>query len=155
MKTYYEYVKFCLIFLITMLIFSLSGCSDSAVVVSNQSGSPTYPIASEVFTTRQRVIVPDSVSSGSNTVYPWEPSKFKENGYGTWHYDSGVDYGKQTNIMPAGYNSASVTNTAQILNFFTITDIHISDKESPNQAIYLTIKDINLDRKSTRLNSSH
>ena len=144
MKSSYKYVKFCLIFLITMLILFLSGCSDSAVVVSNQSGSPTYPIASEVFTTRQRVIVPDSVPSGTNTVYPWEPSKFKENGYGTWHYESGIDYGKQTNIMPAGYNGASVTNTAQLLNFFTITDIHITDKESPAQLLYLAQKDFSV-----------
>ncbi|MEQ8224924.1 MAG: TIGR03768 family metallophosphoesterase, partial [Candidatus Eremiobacterota bacterium] len=110
------------------------------MVSQNQTGG--YPIDPDVFTTRQRVIVPDSVPSGTNTIFPWEPSKFKENGYGTWHYEAGIDYGKDPNIMPAGYNSASVTNTARLLNFFTITDIHISDKESPNQAIYLTIKDI-------------
>jgi metallophosphoesterase (TIGR03768 family) len=100
----------------------------------------TYPIASDIFTTRRRVIVVDSVP-GANPVFPWEISKFVQNGYGTWHYESGVDYGKQTNIMPAGYSGAGVTNTAQLLNFFTITDIHITDKESPAQLIYLAVKD--------------
>ena len=39
--------------------------------------------------------------------------------------------------MPAGYSGASVTRKAKLLNFFTISDIHITDKESPSQLIYL------------------
>jgi metallophosphoesterase (TIGR03768 family) len=141
MKPYYEYKNLYLVFLITILILSLSGCSDSGS--GNTGDTTTYPISSEVYTTRQKAIVPDSVSS-SNTIYPWEISKFKENGYGTWHYVSGIDAGKQTDLMPAGYSATSVTNSARLLNFFTITDIHVVDKESPNQLIYLAIKDLNL-----------
>ena len=48
--------------------------------------------------------------------------------------------GKQYEIMPDGYNGASVTNSARLLNFFTITDIHIVDKESPAQTIYAGYK---------------
>jgi len=126
-----------LFFLIVMVIFPLTGCSDSATVSTTQP-IVSYPISSEVFTTRQRAIVAD-VPSGSNTILPWEIAKFKENGYGNWHYESGVDYGKQTDIMPAGYDSISVTNTARLLNFFTISDIHITDKETPVQLIYLAM----------------
>ena len=43
--------------------------------------------------------------------------------------------------MPATYSGASATKTAKLLNFFTITDIHITDKESPDQLIYLGLKD--------------
>jgi metallophosphoesterase (TIGR03768 family) len=39
--------------------------------------------------------------------------------------------------MPAGYDATAVTKKAKLLNFFTITDIHITDKESPSQLIYL------------------
>ncbi len=115
------------------------GCSG------NGGGSQIlqYPIASDVFTTRQRVIVADTIP-GANTVYPWEIPKFKDNGYGAWHYERGIDSGKQTDIMPAGYSATAVTNTAQLLNFFTITDIHITDKESPAQLIYLAVKDFNV-----------
>jgi hypothetical protein len=38
--------------------------------------------------------------------------------------------------MAKGYSGASAVNTARLLNFFTISDIHISDKEPPAQAVY-------------------
>lgn len=100
-----------------------------------------YPISSDVYTTRQRTIVPDSVTSGANTILPWEPSKYKANGYGSWHYAPGVDHGKDSSIMPAGYDVSSVTNAASLLNVFTMSDIHVYDKESPSQPFYVIIKD--------------
>ncbi len=99
-----------------------------------------YPISSEVYTTRQRTIVPDSVTSATNTFYPWEPSHFLDNGYGLWHYGSGIDYGKDRGIMPAGYDVSSVNHAASLLSFFTMSDIHVYDKESPSQPFYLLMK---------------
>jgi hypothetical protein len=117
------------------------GCGDSA---QSQEGYPisyeVYPISSEVYTTRQRAIVPDSVTAYANTILPWYPSKFKENGYGLWHYGSGIDYGKDRGIMPTGYDVSSATNTASRLSFFTIADTHVYDKESPSQPFYLLMK---------------
>jgi metallophosphoesterase (TIGR03768 family) len=121
-----------------MLIFSSSGCSKS--VDGNQSQLEGYPIASDVFTTLQKTIVPDPIPSGSGTVFPYEVSKYKQNGYGNWHYGPGIDFVKRLDIMSTNYSGASVTNAARLLNFFTITDIHITDKESPAQAIYLGYK---------------
>ena len=57
MKPSYEYKKLCLVFLMSMLIFSSSGCSKS--IDRNQSQLEGYPIASDVFTTLQKTIVPD------------------------------------------------------------------------------------------------
>ena len=37
--------------------------------------------------------------------------------------------------MPSSYVAASVINTANLLHFFSMTDIHITDKESPAQQI--------------------
>ena len=37
--------------------------------------------------------------------------------------------------MPGGYDGASATAAAKLLRFFTITDIHITDAQSPAQAI--------------------
>jgi metallophosphoesterase (TIGR03768 family) len=39
--------------------------------------------------------------------------------------------------MGSAYDGAAVTSKTKLLNFFTISDIHITDKESPNQLIYL------------------
>lgn len=121
-----------------MLIFSLSGCSKS--IDRNQSPLEGYPIASDVFTTLQKTVVPDTIPSSSEKVLPLEVSKYKQNGYGTWHYGPGIDSVKRLDIMPTNYSGASATNSTRILNFFTITDIHITDKESPAQAIYLGYK---------------
>ena len=134
MKQSYEYKRFYLVFLIGILIFSLSGCSDS-----DQSQIGEYQ--SPVFTTLQRAVVPDPPPSGSDSpIFPYEVSKYKEYGYGNWHYDGGIPAEKRLDIMPADYNDASVTNTARLLNFFTITDIHIVDKESPAQSINVGYK---------------
>jgi metallophosphoesterase (TIGR03768 family) len=122
-----------------MLIFFSAGCSKSGV--GNQSQLGGYPIAADVLTTRQRTVVPDSIPSGAEKIVPYEISQYKQNGYGNWHYGPSIDSVKRRDIMPATYSGASATNTARLLNFFTITDIHITDKESPAQAIYLGPKD--------------
>jgi metallophosphoesterase (TIGR03768 family) len=108
----------------------MSGCGGS---VQSEGG---YPISSEVYTTRQRAVVPDSVTPDANTPSPWDPSHFKQNGYGLWHYAPGIDYGKDLRIMPAGYDVSSAANSASLLSFFTLTDPHVYDKESPSQPFY-------------------
>jgi metallophosphoesterase (TIGR03768 family) len=114
-----------------VLIFTLSGCGFFFPAES--------PIAPEVYTTRQRTVVPDTAPWGLNTVYPNEVSKYAQDGYGTWQYDAGVDAGTRFDLMPAGTH-ASVKHAARLLTFFAITDIHITDEESPAQAIILGFK---------------
>ena len=63
-----------------MLIFSSSGCCKSVDI--NQSQLEGYPIASDVFTTLDKTIVPGSIPPGSEKVLPYEISKYKQNGYG-------------------------------------------------------------------------
>jgi metallophosphoesterase (TIGR03768 family) len=127
-----------LVFLICMLILSSSGCCKSIDI--NQSRLEGYPIASDVFTTLQKTVVPDSIPPGSETVLPYEISKYKQNGYGNWSYGPGIDSVKRLDIMPANYSGPSVTNSTRLLNFFAMTDIHITDKETPAQVIYLGYK---------------
>ena len=52
MKSFYEYKKFCLVFLMGILIFSLSGCSSS----DDDNQVQGYPIDSDVQTTDQRML---------------------------------------------------------------------------------------------------
>jgi len=137
-KPFYEYKKICLVLLMGMLIFSSLGSSKE--VAQNKSQLEGYPIASDVFTTLQRTVVPDSIPSGSEAVLPYEISKFKKNGYGNWSYGPGIASVKRLDIMPTNYSGKSVNDTEKLLNFFTITDIHITDKETPAQAIYYGYK---------------
>ncbi len=133
MKRSYGYKKFCLVILIGMLIFSLSGCWES--VCKKQSQKDGYPIDAAVQTTVQRTIVPGPTPTTALNL--WEISKYSSYGYGSWTYGPGLPYDKRLDIMPATYNGSAVAKKAKLLNFFTISDIHITDKESPNQLIYI------------------
>ncbi len=120
--------------LLMLLIFSLAGCagddsSDDFVLES-------YPISADVSTTLQRTVIADPPIWSLDTIFPYEVSKYQEYGYGNWHYGPGVDSKKRLDIMADDYTGAAVTATARLLNFFTITDIHITDKESPVIGVY-------------------
>ncbi len=133
MKPFYGFKSFWPVFLMGALVFFLMGYSKTH---AGQPGEPEgYPIASDVFTTRQKTVVPDPTPS--KTILLDEVSKYTQYGYGNWHYGKGIDDGKRTDIMPAGYAGASAARKARLLTFFTMTDIHITDKESPSQLIYL------------------
>ncbi len=135
MKASREYYGACLILLIGVLMASSQVSSE---VKGELEG---YPIAPEVLTTQQRTIVPDTISSEAEKISPYEIKKYQRNNYGNWHYGPGIASVKRLDLMPTTYSSASDSNAARFLNFFTITDIHITDKETPAQAIYLGPKD--------------
>ena len=100
-----------------------------------QGQIPSYPISSEVYTTRQQTVIPDSPTP-SETIYPYEISKYAANGYGQWHIGPGTNAGIKFDLMAEDYTGVSEKNAASLLTFFTITDIHITDEESPVQSVY-------------------
>lgn len=105
-----------------------SGCHKS----ENDSDDIT---TTNVYTTLNRTIVPELVTSGQTAKID-DPANFANYGYGKWHYGSGLPFEQRLDLMPSGYVNTSVTKAANLLRFFTITDIHITDKESPAQAIF-------------------
>jgi len=140
-RIFRKYSKLCLVLLISTLFFSQSACSGG--VEGNQSQMEVYAIASDVLTTLQRTVVPDTVPPGAETILPYEVSKYEKNGYGKWHYGPGLDYVKRLDLMPPTYNGTSngtSNNASELLRFFTISDIHITDEETPAQAIYFGYK---------------
>jgi metallophosphoesterase (TIGR03768 family) len=94
-----------------------------------------YPIDSKVYTTLDRTVIPVAVPANSPVIFPYEISKFAEDGYGVWEYGPGLNYEQRLQLMPDGYSTASVSKTARLLTFFTMSDIHLTDKESPAQQI--------------------
>jgi metallophosphoesterase (TIGR03768 family) len=95
-----------------------------------------YPINSTVYTTLDRTVIPVPVPPGSPMLLPYQVANYSEYGYGAWQYGEGQGYRKRLDLMSAGYNGTSVNGTARLLHFFTMSDIHITDKETPAQAIY-------------------
>ncbi len=121
---------------------------------SDGSSVAEYPIDSTVVRTTERVLSfpipaqPTGPNSGTG-LYLSELSLIQEYpkyGYGNWQYSTqGLPIIQRFDIMPdpAGYaaTAASLTRLGQFVNFFTISDIHITDKEAPNQFIYLQQED--------------
>lgn len=95
-----------------------------------------YPIDSKVVTTLDRTVLPVAVPSTSPAILPYEVSLYSNNGYGNWEYGDGLGYEKRLDLLSPLYNNTTGTNSGKLLRFFDMTDIHISDEETPAQAIY-------------------
>ncbi|MFA4850772.1 MAG: TIGR03768 family metallophosphoesterase [Methanoregula sp.] len=119
--------------LLTLLLVAVIG--GSLVFLNLGSLGWGYPINSTVYTTVERTIIPVPVPAGSTAPLPHQVSNYSPNGYGQWRFGEGLTYEKRLDLMPAGYSNSSATTTARLLNFFTLSDIHIADKETPAQAI--------------------
>jgi metallophosphoesterase (TIGR03768 family) len=122
--------NFVLFFIIIVIAIFVVNCFKQQI---------SYPIDSDVFTTLERVITPIAVPLDSPKILPSEVSKYSQYGYGNWNFEKGIGFEKRLDLMPSSYIDTS-TKTADLLNFFTITDIHITDKESPAEAIFLGYK---------------
>ena len=102
-----------------------------------------WPIAKNVFTTAQQQILPVGLSADTPKVNPADVPLYEKYGYSAWRAGPGTNYSrdpgrpqpydKRTELAP-GY--AGAPHAARLLTFFAISDIHITDKESPAQPIY-------------------
>jgi metallophosphoesterase (TIGR03768 family) len=117
-----------------------TGCGGSSAQIGG------YAIDSKVVKTTSRVLsftVPTKITvakSGAG-LCPTELSliaQYSKYGYGAYTYSSeGLAVVARYDIMPSGYTNSSPSRLKKFANFFTISDIHITDKEAPNQLIYI------------------
>jgi metallophosphoesterase (TIGR03768 family) len=106
--------------------------------------SQGWPIAKEVFTTAEQQILPIGLPIDAPEINPSDVPLYEQFGYSAWHVGPGTNYSqdpgnpqpydKRTELAP-GYTDAP--NAARLLTFFTMSDIHIADKESPAQPLYI------------------
>ena len=95
-----------------------------------------YPIATPAVTTRERMLAfPAALKPGLAKTELHKVSRYKEFGYGEWSFASGLPVMQRTDLMPAGYKKPDGAAPARLARFFSISDIHITDKEAPNQLI--------------------
>lgn len=124
--------------LISILFFIASAC----IIFNSCSKDDNLlnPLATRVYTTLDRTIIPVNVSSWP-VLYPYEVSKFPSfPQYGAWTYGPGLDYQKRLDLMTTGYTGSTVKTSARLLNFFAITDAHMTDEETPASAMYFGYK---------------
>ena len=113
----------------------LSGCSTPASAVREPGTVASYPIAPDVVTTRQATVVPGP--KPAQPVHLSEASKFRLYGYGRWTPGPPLKPEVRTDLLPSGHGAPATGRQVKLLSFFTISDIHITDKEAPNQLIDL------------------
>lgn len=121
-----------------MKYYVLTPFSLLALLSTAQAGTITqaveWPIAHEVFTTAQQQILPIGLPVDTPHINPADVPLYEQFGYSAWHRGPPLAYEKRTELAPGYTNAPSAT---RLLSFFSITDIHIADKESPAQPIYV------------------
>ena len=84
--------------------------------------------------TRQQTIRPLALLTNTLEISLSAVSNYAIYGYSAWQLGPGENEGQRLDLMTNGYTGA--TNAARLLSYFSMSDIHITDKESPAQATY-------------------
>ncbi len=128
--------KFIFVFVTGIMFISLAGCSNSddgkRFVLIPGAGNTIveYPIFYDVFTTVEQQILPIELPASTPEINPRDVPLYEVFGYSAWQIGDGLPYEKRTDLAP---DYVDAPNVSRFLSFFTMSDIHISDKESPAQ----------------------
>ncbi|MFA6483383.1 MAG: metallophosphoesterase [Bacteroidales bacterium] len=115
-----------------------------AVIIFLFSCGKENPINSKVLTTLDRTVVPAPLPTLPVSILPYEIGKFSQLGYGEWNYGPGLSFQKRLDLMPGEYANSIITHEAKLLNFFAMTDIHLTDKESPVEGVVFGLPPFNI-----------
>lgn len=102
---------------------AIIGCAGSG------SGS-----SEDVVTTRTRTVQIVPIASGTAQIKPSDVALYATSGYSSWEAGAGDNQGTKYDLMPSSYVGS--THAAKLLTYFSISDVHITDKESPAEAPY-------------------
>lgn len=107
----------------------ITGCGSGGSQITQ------WPISQQVLTTAQRTICPVAIPSGAPLLNPDQISLYAQYGYTAWQAGSALPCTVRTDLAP--HSSGAPDHAAQLLSFFAMTDVHIADKESPAQPLYV------------------
>ena len=117
------------LFLLLLFVTGLPFCGYPA--------EPTYPISTDVQTTRQRTVCPIDIA-GAEEISITAVSQYDTLKYSHWTFGDPdlVDYGY---LLPDGTVPITPTAAETLLTYFSISDTHITDKESPAQGLFFGV----------------
>jgi len=124
------------------LEFSNLGTLEKVLAAAKRPRQPSYPISDIIYTTLDRTVVPTTPNApypGTIILQPCQLSEYATYNYGGWTQNEGSGFPYKSPDMATEAVGPSVTDpsvAAMLLTFFTISDIHICDKESPARCIY-------------------
>ena len=114
----------------------ITGCGSSSPGAGVQVTG--YAIDGTVSTTADRMLsFPYTPAATPPVERLSQLSKYDQYGYGAWTFGAPLPIVPRKDLMPGGDAYQTPARNRQLLNFFAITDIHITDKEAPNQLISL------------------
>jgi len=118
---------------------ALVGAASLAPAASGSAradGIRRYPIDTPAVTTRERMLsFPESPSPGLARTELNQVVRYGDFGYGVWTYGSGLPVIERVDLMPEGYRPDATAQRTRLSRFFAFSDVHITDKEAPNQLI--------------------
>lgn len=95
-----------------------------------------YPIETPAVTTRERMLAfPEGFTPGLEKHELPLLSRYDEFGYGAWSFGAGLPVVERLDLMPAGYVRPAGGQKTRLSRFFSFADVHMTDKEAPNQLI--------------------
>jgi len=127
----YSLGSFSVVFTSTMTL----GCGGASPVAAEPV--KPYLIDSTVTTTTERMVSFPYDLQGLASYEIDKVAKYDDFGYGAWTFGAGLPIVQRVDLMPAGYTNPTPQRNKKFANFFTFSDIHITDKEAPNQLMLL------------------
>ena len=106
-------------------------------MTANDGLSTKFSQKSFLYTTVLNNFIPTDVPSDAPLTLVPELDKYAANGYGHYISGKGIPVRQRLDLMEQPTSHKSAKKPKSLLHFFSISDIHITDKESPTQAIQL------------------
>ena len=124
---------------VAQIVLSYSGLS----LAESQEDVVRYPIDAYVPTTVDRMLafpMPPLVGQqnsgkGLSKTELYRVDQYARYGYGSYWYGPGLPIEKRFDLMPKDYNKHGPLPLKQLSSFFTVSDIHLTDKQAGNQLI--------------------
>jgi metallophosphoesterase (TIGR03768 family) len=113
-------------------VLELTGCGSPVAPPAPQPVS--WPIAKQVFTTAQQQVCPVALSPSVRQLHPGDVSLYAQYKYSAWNLGGPLQHIVRKDLAP---DYAGAPNVSRLLYYFSISDIHIADKESPAQPLYI------------------
>ena len=111
-------------------VLELAGCGSS----SSAPQVVSWPIARQVYTTAQQQVCPVALSPSVRQLHPGDVALYAQYKYSAWTLGGPLPHVVRKDLATAYTGSP---NVARLLRYFSISDIHIADKESPAQPLYV------------------
>ena len=121
-----------------VIVFMLS-LAATVQVLAKAPKAPSYPISADINTTVDKAVFATTPLTVTLRLDPCDIPEYATYNYGEWEWDlGGYPVIKPDPNMQSNNSVLSVTDplATTLLSFFSISDVHIADKESPAQAIY-------------------